>query len=164
MKVGSHVLYSTKGICKVERTDTLKLTNVAKEYYILIPVFDKNSTYYLPIDYDPEKIVIRNAINLKTVDELMDYSKVCEPFEWLENVNLRKNKNEEILKSADHKSIIRLIKTLKQHEEGQKSVGKKMYLSDTKVLKSAIRIISNEFAFVRGEDPQVIEEFFDEAV
>lgn len=164
MEIGSYVLYSTKGICKVDRIEMLKFSAQEKPYYILVPVFDKNSVYYVPTDYDPEKITIREAVGLKTVDELMAYSKECEPFDWLTNVNERKQKNEEILKSADHKRIIRLIKTLKFHEEQQKQVGKKMYLSDTKVLKSAIKLISNEFAFVRGETPEEMEEFFDVAV
>lgn len=164
MDIGGFVHYSTKGVCKVSDVERLKFSNEEKDYYVLIPVFDKNSKYYVPTDYDPEKVKIRQAIAPAAVEELMTYAKTCEPFEWLNNVNERKAKNDEIIRSSDHKRIIRLIKTLRCHEEEQKRVGKKMYLSDTKALKSALHIISDEFAFVKGEDPKTVAAYFELAV
>lgn len=164
MDIGEFVHYSTKGICKVDSMEELKFGNEEKQYYVLIPVFDKNAKYYVPIDYDPNRVQIRNAITRSAVEELIAFAKTCEPFDWLNNANERKEKNEEILKSADHRRIIRLIKTLRTHEEQQKRAGKKMYLSDTKALKSAIHMISDEFAFVKGEDPKTIASYFEMAV
>ena len=53
------------------------------------------------------------------------------------------------------------IKTLRCHEEHQKQIGKKMYLSDAKALRSALHIISDEFAFVRGEDPKTVAAYLE---
>lgn len=164
MEIGEFVHYSTKGVCQVNDIEKLKFSGEEKEYYILVPVFDKNSKYYVPTDYDPEKVKIRSAIEASTAEELIAFAKDCEPFEWLGNVNERKAKSEEIIKSSDHHRIIRLIKTLRCHEEEQKQAGKKMYLSDTKLLKSALHIISDEVAFVKGEDPKTVEAYFQFAV
>ena len=148
MQIGTFVHYSTKGICQVREIETMKFSSETKDYYVLVPVFDRNSKYYVPTDYDPQRIKIR-------------YAKTCQPYEWVSNVHERKAKTEEILHSSDHKRILRLIKTLRCHEEHQKQIGKKMYLSDAKALRSALHIISDEFAFVRGEDPKTVAAYLE---
>ena len=145
MQIGTFVHYSTKGICQVREIETMKFSSETKDYYVLVPVFDRNSKYYVPTDYDPQRIKIRSAIAPAMVEELMGYAKTCQPYEWVSNAHERKAKTEEILHSSDHKRILRLIKTLRCHEEHQKQIGKKMYLSDAKALRSALHIISDEF-------------------
>ena len=161
MQIGTFVHYSTKGICQVREIETMKFSSETKDYYVLVPVFDRNSKYYVPTDYDPQRIKIRSAIAPAMVEELMGYAKTCQPYEWVSNVHERKAKTEEILHSSDHKRILRLIKTRRCHEEHQKQIGKKMYLSDAKALRSALHIISDEFAFVRGEDPKTVAAYLE---
>ena len=161
MQIGTFVHYSTKGICQVREIETMKFSSETKDYYVLVPVFDRNSKYYVPTDYDPQRIKIRSAIAPAMVEELMGYAKTCQPYEWVSNAHERKAKTEEILHSSDHKRILRLIKTLRCHEEHQKQIGKKMYLSDAKALRSALHIISDEFAFVRGEDPKTVAAYLE---
>ena len=161
MQIGTFVHYSSKGICQVREIETMKFSSETKDYYVLVPVFDRNSKYYVPTDYDPQRIKIRSAIAPAMVEELMGYAKTCQPYEWVSNVHERKAKTEEILHSSDHKRILRLIKTLRCHEEHQKQICKKMYLSDAKALRSARHIISDEFAFVRGEDPKTVAAYLE---
>ena len=140
MQIGTFVHYSTKGICQVREIETMKFSSETKDYYVLVPVFDRNSKYYVPTDYDPQRIKIRSAIAPAMVDELMAMPRPAS-YEWVSNVHERKAKTEEILHSSDHKRILRLIKTLRCHEEHQKQIGKKMYLSDAK--RCAVRCISS---------------------
>ena len=62
MQIGTFVHYSTKGICQVREIETMKFSSETKDYYVLVPVFDRNSKYYVPTDYDPQRIKIRSAI------------------------------------------------------------------------------------------------------
>ena len=48
MQIGTFVHYSTKGICQVREIETMKFSSETKDYYVLVPVFDRNSKYYVP--------------------------------------------------------------------------------------------------------------------
>ena len=74
MQIGTFVHYSTKGICQVREIETMKFSSETKDYYVLVPVFDRNSKYYVPTDYDPQRIKIRAAIAPAMVEELMGYA------------------------------------------------------------------------------------------
>ena len=50
MQIGTFVHYSTKGICQVREIETMKFSSETKDYYVLVPVFDRNSKYYVPTD------------------------------------------------------------------------------------------------------------------
>lgn len=161
MQIGTFVHYSTKGICQVREIETMKFSSETKDYYVLVPVFDRTPSITCPRITIPSGSKSGSAIALAMVEELMGYAKTCQPYEWVSNVHERKAKTEEILHSSDHKRILRLIKTLRCHEEHQKQIGKKMYLSDAKALRSALHIISDEFAFVRGEDPKTVAAYLE---
>ena len=70
MQIGTFVHYSTKGICQVREIETMKFSSETKDYYVLVPVFDRNSKYYVPTDYDPQRIKIRSAIAPAMVEAL----------------------------------------------------------------------------------------------
>ena len=62
-KKGDYVVKMPEGICKIENIghpDTTGM-NKTKEYYILVPINEKTSKIYLPVDYVDWRI--RNMIS-----------------------------------------------------------------------------------------------------
>ena len=116
-----------------------------REYYILKPAYDPNSTIYAPID--------NNMINIRkimTVQEVYNLIKTMPDNEtiWIDDINLRKEKYNEILKRGDNVELVKLIRTLYLEKEKKKIEGKKLYVGDEKIMSEAQRLLHEEFALV----------------
>ena len=56
LKIGDCVVYSTKGICRITDVEEKVFDRDKRNYFVLVPIFDEMSTYYIPQDYDSESI------------------------------------------------------------------------------------------------------------
>ena len=59
-KIGEYVVYGNTGVCKVEDITTMDMVGTEKEYYVLVPVYNKNGRAFLPVDNT--KVVIRPVL------------------------------------------------------------------------------------------------------
>ena len=141
-----YIIYGTTGVCKI--TDIVKKkfnTNTEREYYILKPAYDPNSTIYAPVDNT--MINTRKIMTLKEVYELIKSMPDNETI-WIDDINLRKEKYNEILKRGDNVELVKLIRTLYLEKEKKKIEGKKLYVGDEKIMSEAQRLLHEEFALV----------------
>lgn len=156
INIGDYVIYATKGICEVTDIETKKFDRDEKEYYVFAPVYDRMSTYFVPVDYDPEKVHIKSAI---TVDEanciLADFDDT-EAAQWIKNPNERRQAFDLIYRTGERKDIIGVIKALKHHSEEQHKIGKQLYATDEKILRGCKHLIFDELAFVLDKEPKAL--------
>lgn len=141
-----YIVYGTTGVCKI--IDVIKKkfgSNKEREYYVLKPTYESNSTIYAPVD--SEAISIRKIMTVKEVYDLISTMPDNETI-WIDDFNLRKEKYIEILKKGDKKELVKLIKTLYIQKEEKKEDGKKLYVSDEKIMTDAQRLLHEEFALV----------------
>lgn len=141
-----YIIYGTTGVCKI--VDIIKKkfgTNNEREYYVLKPTYDINSTIYAPTDSDA--ISIRKIMTVSEVYELIKTMPDNETI-WIEYINLRKQKYTDILKNANKKELVKLIKTLYIQKQQKKEEGKKLYVGDEKIMSEAERLLHEEFALV----------------
>ena len=141
-----YIIYGSTGVCKI--IDIVKKKfgfNKEREYYILKPAYDTNSTIYAPIDND--KISIRKIM---TKEEVYDLIKTMPDNEtiWIDDMNLRKETYNEILKKGNKKDIVKLIKTLYMEKLRKKEEGKKLNAGDEKIMNEAEKLLHEEFALV----------------
>lgn len=116
-----------------------------REYYILKPAYDPNSTIYAPVDNN--MINIRKIMTVKEVYDLIKTMPDNKPI-WIDDINLRKEKYNEILKKGDKVELVKLIRTLYLEKEKKKNEGKKLYVGDEKIMSEAQRLLHEEFALV----------------
>lgn len=141
-----YIIYGTTGVCKVIDIVKKKFnTNIEREYYVLKPAYDPNSTIYAPIDNTT--INTRKIMTVKDVYELIRSMPDNETI-WIDDINLRKEKYTDILKKGDTIALIKLIKTLYLEKEKKKNEGKKLYVGDEKIMSEAQRLLHEEFALV----------------
>lgn len=141
-----YIIYGTTGVCKI--VDIIKKkfgTNNEREYYVLKPTYDINSTIYAPTYSDA--ISIRKIMTVSEVYELIKTMPDNETI-WIEDINLRKQKYTDILKNANKKELVKLIKTLYLQKQQKKEEGKKLYVGDEKIMSEAERLLHEEFALV----------------
>ena len=140
-----YIIYGTTGVCKITGIEKRKFNNIEKEYYILKPAYDSNSTIYAPIDND--MINIRKIMTVKEVYDLIRTMPDNGPI-WIDDINLRKGKYNEILKKGNKVELVKLIRTLYLEKEKKKTEGKKLYVGDEKIMAEAERLLHEEFAVV----------------
>lgn len=141
-----YIIYGTTGVCKITGIEKKKFnTSAEREYYILKPAYDPNSTIYAPVDNN-----IINIRKIMTVKEVYDLIMAIPDNKtiWIDDINLRKEKYNEILKKGDKVELVKLIRTLYLEKQKKKNEGKKLYVGDEKIMSEAQRLLHEEFALV----------------
>ena len=103
-----YIIYGTTGVCKITGIEKKKFNNMEREYYILKPAYDPNSTIYAPVANN--MINIRKIMTVKEVYDLIKTMPDNKPI-WIDDINLRKEKYNEILKKGDKVELVKLIRT-----------------------------------------------------
>lgn len=160
-KVDDIVLYGGQGVCKITELTTRAFKSEITEYFVLCPIYDKNSKVFVPIHNES---LTRKMRNLLTKEELSDILKSKPDGDelWMNNDNERKEQFKQIINNCDRKVLMKLIKTLYYQQELQKLAGKKLHMPDERILKEVEKIIFDEYAFVlnisHDEVPIMIKE------
>ena len=141
------VLYGSEGVCKVIDIIDKEMDHKVNEYYVLKPINDIHSTIYVPTQNEKLTSKIKKVLSVQEIYELIS-NMPNEKEIWIDNFNERKEEYTKILYSGDRKELIRLIKTLYLHQEELRKMKKRLYTVDERILKEAINILHEEFAYV----------------
>ena len=143
---GDTVSYGTWGICKIKEITEMTVGKVKKEYFVLVPVYDENSTLYVPTDNKKLLDKMRSVLSSEEINALID-SVAREPMEWIENDIDRKEYCANVLKNGDRGDLMRLIEMIYLRREALKSTKKHFHISDEKFLREAERLLHDEFSY-----------------
>ena len=92
-KKGDYVVYGEKGICEVDGTTHLNIPGAdsGKLYYVLIPVGEKETKIYSPVDN--EKVPLRRPMNhqeaMELIEEIPELSELSVPQEKFRELTVR---------------------------------------------------------------------------
>lgn len=70
LKVGELILYETVGVCRVKEISKLAFLKNDRVYYSIVPVFEKDTVIYVPVDND--KVKIRPVMTRNEAEEFID--------------------------------------------------------------------------------------------
>ena len=156
-KEGDVVVYGSQGICRITGTEKMRVGGKSTVYFILNPVYRKNSKIFVPSDN--EKLMEKMH---SVIDELIRNA-AEDTSEWIENDAERKDFFKSALASGDRGKIINVIKTIRLHKTEREESGKRLHQSDEAFLKEAEALIYEEFAVVLGIEPvKVLDYIMDE--
>ncbi|MBQ5953019.1 MAG: CarD family transcriptional regulator [Lachnospiraceae bacterium] len=145
--VNDTVLYAADGVCTIAAIVEKNMLGAKKLFYELHPVFRRDAVLFLPTDNEKTMAKLRRVL---TRDEIISaiHGMTEEETIWIEKESTRKEEYARIIKSGDHKKVIRLIKTLYEHRESLVDSGHKMHAADENFLKDAESVLYEEFAYV----------------
>jgi len=156
--------YGTNGVCRVNAIVERPFHEKKVTYYELKPVFNKNSTLYVPVDNEELTSRMRKTITKKQINTLLS-TLSDEECIWIENESERKEKYKQILLSGNSRDMVVMIKTLYLHQEEKKAIGKKMHMADERFFKDAERLVYDEFSVAlkipQSEVPDYIREMIE---
>lgn len=145
--IGDNILYGTSGIMTVVDIRNERLTDEEKTYYVLSEYGGATSSLtYVPMDNEK---LISSMHPLLTADEV--YSAIAgagilPDVEWIPDSRARAEAYKNILRTADRKAILVLIRTVYNTGLRRAAIGKKNFLTDENIAQKAEAIIVREFS------------------
>ncbi len=156
--VNDMVLYGKQGVCKIKDIVTENFTGRPMEYYSLMPAYSESTVIYVPLENKELVDKMQRVLSKEEISQLIKEVKNIEPV-WYDDEKERKEKFNDIISRGDRKEILMLINTLYINKQNREAIGKKMYVSDERIMKEAEKLIYDEFAAVLGIEPSRVVPF-----
>ncbi|MBR3537162.1 MAG: CarD family transcriptional regulator [Oscillospiraceae bacterium] len=161
--IGDKIMYSSFGICKVTAIEKRNLTGEEQEYYILKLINSDKNIFYVPTNNDTALSKMHPICSKAEVDELISHMN-SEGLIWIDNDIRRKEEYSRIIKDADKREIIRLIKTLYLRRKELAESGKKLRSTDENYLSLAENMLFEEFAYALDIDKSEVVEYIEKHI
>lgn len=148
-QVGEVVAYGATGICTVEDIRIMSLSRAGtnkQEYYVLRPAAAPTCITYVPTANEALTGKMRRVFTGEQIDGLIASVK-GEQLEWIEDTRRRADVFGGILTKGISPELLKLISCLYLEKKARAGAGKKFCATDEKILSSAERIVSEEFAY-----------------
>ena len=147
--IGEYVSYGINGMCNIEDIRPMQLSQSVEKmmYYILRPESNPKSTIFVPVNN--QKLVSKMR-ELMTKDEInaMLVRMKDRTLEWEKDVRFRTESFHEILNTGVNQDLILMIRCLHRKRQELVQLGKKLPARDSNTLKTAERLVEEEFAHV----------------
>ncbi len=155
---GDTVVYGTQGVCRIEGTQTKRIRGEYVEYLVLRPVYDQNSTVFVPKKNEKLMTKMRDVLSAEEIYNIIQELPEKDPI-WIEDDNIRKSKYQEMIDEGDRRKIMLIIKTLYRHRIEQEEKGRRLHQADEFILKQAEKLLHDEFALVLEIKPEEVVPF-----
>ena len=154
--IGETVVHDSDGICTVAEIGTLDMAHISKErqYYTLIPFYDKGSKLFIPVDAAGS---LRAAMDETAVRKLLEVLPEIEPIE-IQDEKRRELEYKAAIRSGDCKRVIQIIKTIYLRQEKRMEDGKKITEVDERYFRMAEDKLYGEIALaMKMEKSEVLD-------
>lgn len=149
--VGDYVINANNGICKIEDKVQLNLPMGEKNklYYLIVPVGEKGTKIYIPVDSDKQRIrkVMNEDEALRIIDEIPGIDAT-----WISNDKQREQTYKEAIFSCEPKRLVGILKCMYLRNRQRNAEGKKNTTIDDRYFRLAENSLYSELAFAMQKD------------
>ena len=157
------VLYSSSGVCEITEITTKKFGNEEKDYYVLMPIYRNASTIFVPVDSDALCVKMRRLPDKNGIEKLFK-SASDDLMPWEENKYIRHEKFAEIVEKGSEFEVFALAKLLMNKSRELLDKGKRLHITDERILDSAKKLIDDTVAYVLDLPRDKVCEYISEKV
>ena len=156
--IGDTVMYPGTGVCRIENIVRESFVRgEERTYYVLKAVYESGgTTIYCPVD--SENVRLRGLLSREAIDRILSDACAHESL-WVENALQRKKAFLSILKEDNGVRLLRMLIDLHEHRKKQASEGKKMHVSDEKIMTEAEKMWNQELASALKMELASVPEF-----
>ena len=147
--IGEYVSYGINGMCNIEDIRPMQLSQSVEKmmYYILRPESNPKSTIFVPVNNQKLVSKMREPMTKDEINAMLVRMK-DRTLEWEKDVRFRTESFHEILNNGVNQDLILMIRCLHRKRQELVQLGKKLPARDSNTLKSAERLVEEEFAHV----------------
>jgi CarD family transcriptional regulator len=161
--INDYVVYSTSGVCQIiDRKRANFGTTGEQEYYVLKPL-SSNSLIYVSTTNESSMASMRPTMTDDEILELL-HSLPERASAWPANEHKRHDIFVAKLQSGSGHELARLITCLHREQKRKSEAGKKLHVSDAKVMAVAEKLLHEEIAFVMGIKMEDVVPFIRERI
>lgn len=159
-EVGQYVVYGTNGICMV---DSIELVSFAagtpKEYYYVLRQHKNPSNkYFVPLKNEALLSTLREPMRREDIEDiLMGLSD--DDVTWISDRRERGERFRDILHEGVSGRLLSMIICIYEKKRELAKSGKKLSVTDQTTLKSAEKLVEEEFAWALEMDPGEVPAF-----
>lgn len=162
-EIGDYVINANNGICKIEDKVHLDLpmSDKKKLYYMIVPIKEKGTKLYIPVDSDKQRI--RRTMDAKQAMEIIDEMPEIEAV-WIADDKQREKRYKEAIFSCEPKQLVGILKCMYQRNRQRSAEGKKSASIDERYFKMAENNLYSELAFAMQKNQEEIKQFIEERI
>lgn len=162
ISTGDYVMYGAAGVCRIAAFEEKVFDGIHKsEYCRLKPVFSSNSVYYIPSASLEQRV--RTLITREELDGIIQRMPSISALK-VENSHQKKELFSSILKSGNYEKLVSMIKLLYAEKLQRSAVGKKLNVTDERVMHDAEELINQEFSIVLNIDKDSVRSYIESAL
>lgn len=149
-EIGSYVIKSSNGICKVENIVQMDGMNgeKKKQYYDLSPLNEPSGKLYVSLENAPNST--RQVMEPSEAYALIGRIDQIEEL-WIDNEKRREALYKEAIKSNDPEKLVGVIKAIYLRRQKRMEQGRKSTATDERYFKMAEDFLYTELGFVLGK-------------
>lgn len=155
-KKGEYVLYETTGVCQIKDISRLDFTKNDRLYYWLVPVFERDTVIYSPVDSD--KVKMRSIMSKEEAQDFIEQLPYIESRQC-ENEKERAQVYKEILWSGDRKAWAAMIKGIFEIGQVRRARGSRLAVRDEEGMRCAQKLLYGELAAALGKTPDEVRNY-----
>ena len=147
--IGEYVSYGINGMCNIEDIRPMQLSQSVEKmmYYILRPESNPKSTIFVPVNNQKLVSKMREPMTKDEINAMLVRMK-DRTLQWEKDVRFRTESFHEILNNGVNQDLILMIRCLHRKRQELVQLGKKLPARDSNTLKTAERLVEEEFAHV----------------
>jgi len=157
---GKYVVYGTNGICLIEDIKLMKFAYDSDKstYYILKPVSSDASTVYVPEKNEELMAKLRPIMTKDDIHSLLLGMKGKE-IQWENDRRYRTESFHEILSQGVTQNLLLMIRCIYMRKKELMPLGKKLPMTDENTLKTAEKLVEEEFAYALSIEKNQVNEY-----
>lgn len=142
-----YVYYGANGVCRIEDICLMPDLNAHALFYVLKPIADRNSVYYIPTDNERLVSKLRMPLTREEIDATIDSVKDTS-VPWIDDRSTRQEQCRAALRECDMRQILLIVGMLYLHKQMLSEENKRLSSTDEAILRDAEKLTENEFSFV----------------
>lgn len=157
---GQLLVYGTNGICTVDSVELMSFSaGMPKEmYYVLRQHRNQENTFFVPLKNEKLTSKMREIMQKEDIEDiLMGLSH--DDVKWLEDRRERAEYLKEILHDGVSQKLLSMIILIYNQKRKLEKEGKKLPVTEAGILKSAEKLVEEEFGWVLGMEPEEVPKF-----
>lgn len=159
-KVGGTVLYGVEGVCTIKEITQREIGERKRQYYVLEPLFQRKSTVFVPTDNEKLASKMRSIVTRSEIEKIIA-DMPLNTLEWVDDKNTRQVCFKEIIVRGNCREVSQMAHTLHLRRAELAEKGKKLGATEERFLKTAEKMICDEFAVALGIEPDEVIGFID---
>lgn len=157
-QINDTVMYGADGVCIITEITERKIGTEIHKYYILKPVYDNKSTIMVPFANEHLVGKMKELLNGDEIRLALETAQKAE-FDNVEDDSLQKEAFHNAIDNSDLLGLLRLTKALYERRKIQEEKGKRLHVSDERMLRETEKVIFEEFAQVLDIDRSAAAEY-----